>query len=88
MGHGGAPLVSVAYVFAGQGSQAVGMGKDLVAAFPAARELYDRASKILGFDLARVCFEGPAEELNRTDRCQPALLVHGIACRCLFAMSR
>lgn len=72
--------MNVAYVFAGQGSQAVGMGKDLVAAFPAARELYDRASKILGFDLARVCFEGPAEELNRTDRCQPALLVHGIAC--------
>ncbi len=72
--------MSVAYVFAGQGSQSVGMGKDLAAAFPAARDLYDRASKILGFDLARVCFEGPAEELNRTDRCQPALLVHGIAC--------
>jgi [acyl-carrier-protein] S-malonyltransferase len=73
-------VVSVAYLFAGQGSQAVGMGKDLAAAFPKAKELYDRASKILGFDLAKVCFEGPAEELNRTDRCQPALLVHGIAC--------
>jgi [acyl-carrier-protein] S-malonyltransferase len=73
-------VVNVAYVFAGQGSQAVGMGKDLVQAFPAARELYDRASAILGFDLSKVCFEGPAEELNRTDRCQPALLVHGIAC--------
>ena len=56
------------------------MGKDLAAAFPKAKELFDRASAILGFDLARVCFEGPAEELNRTDRCQPALLVHGIAC--------
>jgi len=56
------------------------MGKDLAAAFPKARELYDRASAILGFDLAKVCFDGPAEELNRTDRCQPALLVHGIAC--------
>jgi [acyl-carrier-protein] S-malonyltransferase len=52
------------------------MGKDL----PAAKALYDRASEILGFDLAKVSFEGPPEELNRTDRCQPALLVHGIAC--------
>lgn len=73
-------MVNVAYVFAGQGAQAVGMGKDLAAAFPKARELFERASAILGFDLAKVCFEGPAEELNRTDRCQPALLVHGIAC--------
>lgn len=73
-------MVGVAYLFAGQGAQAVGMGKDLVAEFPKAKELFDRASAILGFDLARVCFEGPPEELNRTDRCQPALLVHGIAC--------
>jgi [acyl-carrier-protein] S-malonyltransferase len=73
-------VVGVAYLFAGQGSQSVGMGKDLAAAFPKAKELYERASAILGFDLAKVCFEGPAEELNRTDRCQPALLVHGIAC--------
>ena len=73
-------MVTTAYLFAGQGAQAVGMGKDLVAAFPKTRELYDRATAILGFDLAKVCFEGPAEELNRTDRCQPALLVHGLAC--------
>lgn len=72
--------MNVAYLFAGQGAQKVGMGKDLVEAFPQARDLFERASAILGFDLARVCFEGPAEELNRTDRCQPALLVHGIAC--------
>jgi [acyl-carrier-protein] S-malonyltransferase len=73
-------VVTVAYLFAGQGSQAVGMGKDLIAAFPKAKELFDRASSILEFDLAKVCFQGPAEELNRTDRSQPALLVHGIAC--------
>jgi [acyl-carrier-protein] S-malonyltransferase len=73
-------MTNVAYLFAGQGAQAVGMGKDLVAAFPKAKELFDRATAILGFDLAKVCFEGPPEELNRTDRCQPALLVHGLAC--------
>lgn len=73
-------MVTTAYLFAGQGAQTVGMGKDLVAAFPRAKELFDRAGEILGFDLARVCFEGPPEELNRTDRCQPALLVHGLAC--------
>jgi [acyl-carrier-protein] S-malonyltransferase len=73
-------MVSVAYLFAGQGAQTVGMGKDLVASFPKAKDLFDRAGAILGFDLARVCFEGPAGELNRTDRCQPALLVHGLAC--------
>jgi [acyl-carrier-protein] S-malonyltransferase len=73
-------MVSVAYLFAGQGAQAVGMGRDLAAAFPGARALFDQAGSILGFDLAKVCFEGPAEELNRTDRCQPALLVHGLAC--------
>jgi [acyl-carrier-protein] S-malonyltransferase len=73
-------VVNVAYLFAGQGAQSVGMGRDLAGAYPRARDLYARASAILGFDLAKVSFEGPAEELNRTDRCQPALLVHGIAC--------
>jgi [acyl-carrier-protein] S-malonyltransferase len=73
-------VVNVAYLFAGQGAQSVGMGKDLAEAFPKVRDLYARASAILGIDLARISFEGPAEELNRTDRCQPALLVHGIAC--------
>jgi [acyl-carrier-protein] S-malonyltransferase len=73
-------MVTTAYLFAGQGAQKVGMGRDLVAAIPAAKALFDRASAILGFDLLKVCLEGPQEELNRTDRCQPALLVHGLAC--------
>jgi [acyl-carrier-protein] S-malonyltransferase len=69
----------LAYVFAGQGDQVVGMGKALCDAKPEARKLFDRASAILGFDLAKVCFEGPAEQLQRTDVCQPALLVHAVA---------
>jgi len=69
----------VAVVFAGQGAQAVGMGKGLCEGHAPARALFDRASKVLGFDLAQVCFEGPAERLNRTDVCQPALLVHAYA---------
>jgi [acyl-carrier-protein] S-malonyltransferase len=69
----------VAVVFAGQGAQSVGMGKALCERHAPARALFDRASKVLGFDLAQVCFDGPAERLNRTDVCQPALLVHAYA---------
>ncbi len=72
-------MVNTAYLFAGQGAQSVGMAKELCAACPAAAAVFDRAGAILGFDLKKLCFEGPAEELNRTDRCQPALLVHGLA---------
>src|SRR5437867_912240 len=71
--------MGLAFVFAGQGDQVVGMGKALCDADPAARKLFDRASEILGFDLAKTCFEGPAEQLQRTDVCQPALLVHAYA---------
>ena len=69
----------IAVLFAGQGSQIVGMGRALCERHAPARALFDRASKVLGFDLAAVCFDGPAERLNRTDVCQPALLVHAYA---------
>ena len=67
------------FLFPGQGSQVVGMGKDLAEAFPCVRELYDKAAEILGFDLARVCFHGPENELKETRATQPALYVHSVA---------
>lgn len=71
-------MMKTAVIFPGQGSQAVGMGQDLVAAHPEARVWFDRASEALGFDLAKVCFEGPVEELTRSDRAQPAIFVHSV----------
>jgi len=66
-------------LFAGQGAQKVGMGKDLAEAYPQAKALFDRADEVLGFKLSEVMFEGPMEELTRTSRCQPALYVQGLA---------
>jgi [acyl-carrier-protein] S-malonyltransferase len=66
-------------MFPGQGAQQVGMGRENVENHPAAREIFQRANEILGFDLSRVCFEGPAEELERTDISQPAILVSSVA---------
>lgn len=71
-------MKKMAAIFPGQGAQAVGMGKDLVEAFPRAMTWFDRASEALGFDLAQVCFEGPQEELTRSDRAQPAIFVHSV----------
>jgi [acyl-carrier-protein] S-malonyltransferase len=70
----------IALLFAGQGAQAVGMGKDLAAEFPVAANLFKQADEILGFGLSRTAFEGPADELTKTSVCQPALYVHGLAC--------
>lgn len=67
-----------AYLFPGQGSQYVGMGRDFYA-FPAARAVFDQADAILGFPLSRLCFEGPAEQLNDTVNTQPAVFVASVA---------
>lgn len=67
------------FLFPGQGAQHVGMGKTIAERFPAARELYSRASEILGYDLAQLCFEGPAERLDTTVISQPALFVTSMA---------
>lgn len=64
----------------GQGAQHVGMGKDFAARFDAARAVFDQADKILGFDLSRICFEGPEETLNKTNISQPAIFVTSVAC--------
>lgn len=69
----------IAFLFSGQGAQTVGMGKSLFDAVPAAAQLYARASEILGYDLADVCFNGPAEKLNSTAVCQPAIYVTSLA---------
>ncbi len=71
--------MAIALLFAGQGAQKVGMGKSLVEANATARALYERANEVLGWDLAKICFEGPEAELTKTSVCQPALYVHGLA---------
>jgi [acyl-carrier-protein] S-malonyltransferase len=69
----------IAYIFPGQGSQAVGMGRDLAAQEPAARAVFAEADEALGLSLSRLCFEGPAEELQLTENTQPAILTASIA---------
>lgn len=68
------------FMFPGQGSQEVGMGRALAESRSAAAELYGQASEILGYDLAELCFEGPAERLNATEFAQPAIYVTSAAC--------
>jgi [acyl-carrier-protein] S-malonyltransferase len=70
---------SMAFQFPGQGSQAAGMGADLADAYPEARAVFDEADDALGFELSRLCWEGPEEELRATENAQPALLTHGVA---------
>src|SRR5438132_1984505 len=70
----------IALLFAGQGAQVVGMGKDLCERFPAAADVFKKADEILQQPLSRIAFDGPEDELTQTKNCQPALFVHGLAC--------
>src|SRR3990172_1226794 len=71
--------LTTAFLFPGQGSQTVGMGKDLAGQFPAAKQIFDETDSLLGFPLSKLMHEGPDSELNDTVNTQPALYVHSVA---------
>src|SRR4029434_10197727 len=70
-------MTKTALLFAGQGAQTVGMGKDFADALPAAGAIFDQARKELGYDLTEICFDGPEAELTRTENAQPAIYLVG-----------
>ncbi|HXX00497.1 MAG TPA: ACP S-malonyltransferase, partial [Candidatus Acidoferrales bacterium] len=70
---------AIAFLFPGQGSQAVGMGKDLAEKYPIARQTFEEADEALGYKLSQVCFEGPEDQLRLTEITQPAILTASIA---------
>jgi len=76
--------LEIGFVFPGQGSQSVGMGKALYDTHSSLKSVYDEASTVLGYDVAELCFTGPAERLNLTEFTQPALLVSSVAAWKLF----
>src|SRR3712207_423223 len=72
-------MMNVAFVFPGQGSQEVGMGRALVEQYPAAQAVFEQADEILGFPLSRLCFEGPEADLNDTLNTQAAIFTVSLA---------
>jgi [acyl-carrier-protein] S-malonyltransferase len=71
--------MKTAFLFPGQGAQVVGMGTEIAQSFAVAAEVFEKANEIVGFDLSRICFEGPAERLNSTTISQPAIFVTSAA---------
>ncbi|HXB60593.1 MAG TPA: ACP S-malonyltransferase, partial [Candidatus Acidoferrales bacterium] len=78
--HTGNSMSKTALLFAGQGAQVVGMGKDLAAQFPTAKGWFDRANAALGYDLAHICFGGPETELTKTENAQPGIFLVSWIC--------
>jgi [acyl-carrier-protein] S-malonyltransferase len=73
-------MKKIALLFAGQGAQTVGMGRDLAEQFPTAADLFQKADEVLRRKLSEIAWNGPIEDLTKTSNCQPALFVHGLAC--------
>ncbi|ADL53802.1 ACP S-malonyltransferase [Clostridium cellulovorans] len=69
----------IAFLFAGQGAQYVGMGKDLYENIPSCRDVFEEADKVLGFKISEICFNGPVEDLNNTENTQPAIVTVNMA---------
>lgn len=78
-------MANLAYLLPGQGAQVVGMGKPFYDRYEVSRAVYKRANTCLGFDVTALCFEGPQEELTKTEKCQPALFVTSMAAFAAFA---
>jgi len=78
--------MKLCFVFPGQGSQYVGMGKEISEGFPEAKEVFEEASAALGYDVADMCFNGPAEEMNKTFRTQPCILTVSTALHKVLVM--
>lgn len=72
--------MKTALIFPGQGAQTVGMGRDIAESYSACRSFFDRASSVLGYDLAKLCFEGPEDQLTQSDHAQPAIFAVSVAC--------